>query len=88
MAAVLPTAALALNDAEMEEYYQKEKEKAMKEFVTQEEAEENTLKMIAGISAIVLISPIVGIQMARKAISDVKDDDDDRFSARDPRTKW
>ena len=32
------------------------------------------------ISLIVLISPTVGIQMARKAISDIKDEDDDRFS--------
>ena len=44
------------------------------------EDEDQQILVLTVISLIVLISPTVGIQMARKAISDIKDEDDDRFS--------
>lgn len=47
--------------------------------------EEQGLVKVLGIGAFVIVSPIIGIQGARKAISDVKEGDDDRFRANDPR---
>lgn len=50
-----------------------------------EEKDQETV--IFGIAAIILASPILGITLATKAISAVKDDDDERFTSNDPRSK-
>ena len=86
-AAFLPAAALALTDEETKAIYDAEKAKYKKTAEAEQNKESDTFKLVAVISLIVLVSPIIGIQSARTAISNIVDKDDMEYKANDPRSK-
>ena len=70
-----------------EEVYQEEKAKALAKLEAQGEQEERSVIAVTAVSAIVLVSPIIGIQMARGAISKVSDEETKKgLKGRDPRS--